>query len=341
MIRSKTTFVVGAGASFEVGLPLGIDLTTQIARVLNQRKNAVHDGAGEWAYGAILTLAHEELRSHDELLAKAANMSGALTTASSIDVFIDNHSHDPDVGILGKIGIAARLIEAEQGSMLSKMAQGRLDLIKPRETWLGRLFYILSEGVKATAIEAMFSNISFIVFNYDRCLEFYLQHAIASRFQIELARAKQIVDKSCRIIHPYGTLGPLIGPEKIDFAQPLRSDTYGAGGVILRMSRNLRTFAEASEQAKADDIKKLVAEADRLVFLGFGFQRQNVDLLVPPSRRAADFRSTVYRMSQSNKREVRARIHKLLQYPTMGDEHKLQDETCADFISAEQLYLSS
>ena len=44
-------------------------------------------------------------------------------------------------------------------------------------TWYLRFFQLLYEDVVKSQIEQLFDNVSFIVFNYDRCVEFFLVNA--------------------------------------------------------------------------------------------------------------------------------------------------------------------
>jgi hypothetical protein len=139
-------------------------------------------------------------------------MVSALVTAPSIDTFLDNHSNNADFELLGKLAIAACLIDAEAQSLLRPRHPGEaIDLSQVEDKWLAQLFKIMTPGVKNDSIERIFENMSFVVFNYDRCIEQYLEQAISSHFRIDLGSAGRLIDAHCCIKHPYGCLGTFRG----------------------------------------------------------------------------------------------------------------------------------
>jgi hypothetical protein len=349
MIRSKTVFIVGAGASNEVELPLGQQLTKEIAGALNFRPgNQLHTSM---LVRAGLSVAAQKLEpfqgKQNEIFQKAVGMSDALATAASIDVFIDNHADDPAIGLIGKVGIAACLIEAERRSMLRYAPDGGpFDLRQVEKTWYARLFHILAEGVRRQSIHQIFENVAFVVFNYDRCLEHFLARAIASRFFLTPDEAAQLVQERCPIIHPYGVLAPLQGNDAIRFGEHYREGMFPAGDAMVRMAQGLRTFTEAQKDDDSQRAKAQINGASCLVFLGFGFHRQNVEFLTVlprPGNKAVvqEFRSTAFGMSDSNRTQVITRILSMVGgsfHPRQNDW--LFDGKCNALIDAEHLFLS-
>jgi hypothetical protein len=180
LIRHDTTFVVGAGASFDYGFSLGEQLTKQIAEAFN-----MNDSGGSQARELIRTTIDVVCRRPDmqrdprQLFLQARALRAALLTASSIDAFLDNHSDNPDFGLLGKIAIAACLITAEQRSQLKLKPRHpgeMIDLAGVEKSWLARLFKIvMTPGVQRASIEQMFAHVKFVIFNYDRCIEHYFR----------------------------------------------------------------------------------------------------------------------------------------------------------------------
>lgn len=346
MIKTKTVFVVGAGASDEVGFPLGKTLAREIADALNFKLGSSYNySTRELVRSAITNLSqrpngdHRD-RSH-ELFGKALTISVGLATAPSIDTFIDNHSADPDIGLLGKLAIAACLIEAERLSPICpKRAGEAIDLTKLSGTWFEGLFQILADGVKATAIEALFDNVAFIVFNYDRCVELYLEQAIASRFFKDLRQAREIVRKNLAIVHPYGSLG-VLGGGTIGFEFGIRfaEGTFAMGDAVIQMAESLRTFTEALTGHEGNVIKQYLGEAERVVFLGSAFHRQNLELLTATDPSVTDYRATAYGMSKSSQTEVLRTLGIL--FPHAGQlANSLHACKCAQLIADEFHYLS-
>ncbi|MCA0301137.1 MAG: hypothetical protein LCH95_01925 [Proteobacteria bacterium] len=343
MIRAKTLFVVGAGASADFGFPLGTALTKQIANALNL------ESSGASAEKELLRVAIEVANGHPalprsgDLFFSAREMHGALVTASSIDTFLDNRSKNADYALLGKMAIACCLIEAERRSPLrASNPRGSFDLSSVDGSWIARLFDIMAAGVKEDAVDEMFRNVSFLVFNYDRCIEHYFQHALASRFGLGLEQAAKIVRNSCRIIHPYGTLGSLGGGEfPIPFGLKLTEAVHGTGDLLHRMSQNLLTFSE-SQKTESIPIREAVAKAARIVFIGFGFHEQNVDLLRVPVSDVTEVRATAFRLSPSNQQQALLRIRNICASRAIGTlENLYGDLKCDEFIEAERFFLSS
>jgi hypothetical protein len=118
------------------------------------------------------------------------------------------------------------------------------------------------------------SNIAFISFNYDRSLEQFL-YAWLSGLGIGEDGALEVLSRM-KIFHPYGTLGPLPW-QGIDGHRPFGQiqNLYGAASSI-------RTFTEQLEESEQlAQLRSVVLHAQRIVFLGFGFHRQNMTLLAP------------------------------------------------------------
>ncbi len=322
-------------------MPLGVDLTDQIADALNFRPGG-HSQSKELARAALevaAMLPGARMRQ-DALFRRAVQVSDGLATSPSIDVYIDNHAGDEACAFVGKVGIAACLVEAERQSGLREDAKGVVSLGALKNTWFARLFNIMASGVRATAIHEMFANVSFVSFNYDRCLEQYFRHAIASRFHIGVDKAGEIVNQHCRIVHPYGSLGPLAGSEgNIGFGVHLQPQYHGEADAVRTMADRLLTFTE-SRAARAEDAKELIRAATRAVFLGFAFHAQNVELLASASTNVVEFRATALGASRSNRQEIFRHIMRIISSGSLWDDHSLLDATCSKLIVDEEHFLS-
>lgn len=340
MIRTETVFIVGAGASSEVELPLGPDLTNEIARCLDFRGGANDSRPKSLIRGAISCLGRRadiHRRNSNELFQKALVVSSGLATANSIDAFLDNHSHERDFSLLGKMAIAACLIEAERGSTLMQPKPGELlNMHNVEKTWYARLFDLMARGVNARRPEQIFTNARFVIFNYDRCLEHYFQHAIASRFVVNLDQAGQIVREHCRVVHPYGSLGEL---SQMAYGKQLNGDTAVDCDTLYYMANRLMTFTE-TQNAQGYDAKRFMAQAKRAVFLGFAFHTQNVELLRPElGCNITEYRATTFKMKRSNRGEILRAVSSMIGN-AHGELDHLPDSKCCDLISDEELFLS-
>jgi hypothetical protein len=341
VIRTKTAFVVGAGASVDFGFPLGAQLTPTIATTLGIQSFSSEDAERELILLALNVLCERERhRDEKDLISKAMDMAAGLVTADSIDTYIHNFSHDPDIALLGKLAIATCLLLAENKSSLRSHKPGEtIDLSQLSTSWLGRLFPIMASEVSARSVERMFENVSFVVFNYDRCIEFYFEHAIASRFRMPLSEARSFVASHLNIVHPYGALGKMIGPDRIEFGQRLEPATVSSANAMLRMAQSLRTFTESVTGSERNQITRTISTAKRLVFLGFGFQHQNVQLLKCEKSEVRAVRATTIGMSNNACWEVLNRIKTITANPHLGDHENLLNVTCPALVSDERLFL--
>ena len=293
MFRERTTFVIGAGASAEFGMPVGSELAKNIKqsallRNIGHRNPDVGDNT---LYDTVTRLWPNSVDRTKSLKA-ARDINEGVHTAVSIDAFIDRFADDPDIAIMGKMLIALEIAKAEAESSMAPEYWPRLEetpwlspinakgknLTNPDDTWIGHFFRILCDGIKDAS--DLGKNITVICFNYDRCIEYYLRKQISAAYRISLVKAHEIV-LGMNIIHPYGTLGEL----------PVNESGYGDGLLAFapardnyfrleKIAENIRTYTE--QQHEPGMIKKIhdaIAHSGVLAFLGFGFNNQNLDLL--------------------------------------------------------------
>ena len=127
---------------------------------------------------------------------------------------------------------------------------------------------MLGPGIPRENVGEIFDRVSFIVFNYDRCVEFFLLHAPQRLYALSERDAGTILD-DLDIVHPYGL---------IDGATPF--------GDLARYSTNLasgiKTYTEQIGDAEVlKTISDKVRSADHIVFLGFAYHNQNMTILKP------------------------------------------------------------
>lgn len=293
MLRRETTFIIGAGASFDLGFPLGDTLRDRIIELLdtedrNRSLNfkdpsltrIVHERAFHEAGTSSWPTRMESYRQ------AAATIRDGLPFARSIDSFLDGLRGQPDLEFLGKLAIATVILRAEASSPLAlghvhaaNAAQIRATQLKRLlASWHSELGQILYDGHTRETLDSVFEHASFVVFNYDRCIEEFLTISLMRRFSIDRNHALALVGR-CRIVHPYGQVGGSL-PDEEGY---LRFGRFEDHQLILAASR-IRTFTEATEDSISEAIKDLVAQADVLVFMGFGWLPQNMELLEAEGR---------------------------------------------------------
>jgi hypothetical protein len=277
MFKDNSVFVVGAGASSEFGLPVGYELMNTI-----RQNTAYQMEAGRFISGARTIAAYYEkiYRTDTEALRRridtSRQISRGITSADSIDEYIYRYSEDPLVAEVGKLHIAHAISKAESSSILSFQNGFGDDISSADNTWLWPFAKALMNGIRASELKRIGSNITIICFNYDRCIEHYLMHALKASFEgLSLDSAGEIVSE-INIIHPYGSLGDL------------NRITFGDASKFAGMAENLITWSETiSDEDMIREIRKAIRSAQQLVFLGFGFANQNMELLsAQPTERA-------------------------------------------------------
>lgn len=305
MLKGKTVFVVGAGASKELNLPIGTELAVKISAKLDVLFN---DWGSEIIQGdkdlfLNVTKGAGEDGRHTSLWQKAAwVIRDGIILAHSIDDFLDAHKHNDRVVSYGKAAIAKCILEAEADSTLffnphePPLIPGRpptIDMKKCANSWLVGLMRLLVRQTPFTERAKILDQCSFVVFNYDRCVEHFFLHALQSFYDISEPEAADIVRKA-RIYHPYGTPGELdsLGgaAPRAGFGQ--RADFYNVGKTTLK------TYTETVE---SNAIHEAVQQAEKIVFLGFAFHDQNMAILARDrSIKVKNMVGTAFQMSNSD-----------------------------------------
>lgn len=338
MFKSKTLFIVGAGASAEVDLPLADRLKTSIASKVDIRfEDDGRQVSGDKKIAAALRQYvgnnNTGLNNLDSYFHAGRMIGDAMPQAISIDNYIDAHRKNSMIDLCGKIGIVSAILEAEQASRL-KYREERLEKMnfqKLEKTWYTNFFRLATEEVSKEDVWRAFENISFITFNYDRCIEHFLLNALLNYYGFTEEDACAIIE-NIDIHHPYGAVGCLPwqnGDKKIQFGAQLGIQN------LLSIAAQIKTFTErVEEEDTLTLLRQHVQEADTIVFLGFAFHPQNMTLLAPegPSKARRIF-ATAKGISVSGRGAVESDIRACLQ--TKASEVSLMvrgDLTCAELF---------
>lgn len=311
MFKSKTVFVLGAGASSEIDLPLGFQLACLIRKKLDIRlENGRRIPGGDWdLYGRI---SREFPNDANDYRLAALGIRDGIVLANSIDDFLDRHSANERMVRYGKMAIVASVLEAERKSRLfvprAERSQ-RSAVTQTNASWYPVFLKMLCVGVNKANIYSIFDNISFVDFNYDRCITQYIAEALQVAYQLEEEEAWNLVSL-VKVLHPYGSLGELHyrreAPNIVAFGDPdERADP-------LSMSDRIKLYTEqATKEGTITEIKSAIAAAGTLVFLGFGFHDQNMKLITPPKevkRKAQAVFATAYKMSDADCEVIRREL---------------------------------
>jgi hypothetical protein len=324
MFKSRTVFIVGAGASYELGFPLGSELKDHIGKMTDFRFQGGSLLNGDAAMHEVLHSSYRRVKLDPNVAYQAGRaMSAGLPLAISIDNYLEAHSTDEHAQIVGKLGIVRAILRAEGKTNLAvkrSRSGSRVDFSGTtlQTSWLTRLVRNLTEGVKREDTEGLFENVSFITFNYDRSLEEFLWWALQTYYGMTASRAAQLVGTHV-VHHAYGSVGRLPwqtgdGPEA-----PYGQDVEP--GMLFDLSKRILTFSEQVEHSHHAALIERLSEARTVVFIGFGFLEQNMQLLELQGMRAAErVYATALGFSRSDCEVIQERIREALGDETLSVE---------------------
>jgi len=250
MIRIPTVLILGAGASMPYGFPSGADLRKAIC--LPGNDNA-------WIYHSL-----NQFVGIDAEKVQSFAIAFSRSNISSIDSFLAKRLEFTEIG---KLAIAAYISAFESPDFI--FVEGNTD------HWYRGLWNIMLEDL-GNINELPQNKIKFISFNYDRSLEYFLHESTKNTFGVHDVHAKNAWSQ-LEIMHVYGMLGefdyqPTDGTRIYSKAEDASS--------LLTAAKGIRVIPEARQ----DDEKFKLARnwfewAERICFLGFGFDPLNVDRL--------------------------------------------------------------
>lgn len=252
MLRKKVTFVLGAGASAEVRMPVGADLKRQVAAKFDFQFEPFQPGptrGDRVLFDALTRLSPDYPKNVDEInehLNVGQHIRTSVMQAPSIDEFIDNQRENPRIATCGKLGILRCILEAEQKSHLyfdDSKRENLFDLKEVDDKWYSHLFKIIIEGADFDTVVDRMKQINIVSFNYDRCLHHYLFNSLKNYFRRSDERVAEAIS-GLRIIFPYGTVAKLpwqSRDEPVKFGGPI------SGTRLFDLVENIKTFTEQIE----------------------------------------------------------------------------------------------
>lgn len=339
-IKNKSlVLVVGAGASKEVNLPLGTELKAKIASLLDIRfEMGSQQISGDFnitqAFRTLVKYPNGHPGDINPYLSKCWLIRDAMPLAESIDNFIDAHREEV-VAICAKLGIAVAILEAESKSLLKvdkRSSNPYMNLKALESTWYSAFFKLLVEGCQLSDLPKRLSSIAIISFNYDRCIEVFLNASFCQYYSIDERAANDIL-KNLEIYHPYGFIG-----EPFNKANPPHFE-YGIvphHTQIINLVDKIKTFTEGTDENKSDikAIRYLIETTDRLAFIGFAFNRQNLRLLygngIRKGRPQAKVYGSSYGISETGAEIIANELMSLGKY--FSHQINLKSLTCAPFF---------
>jgi hypothetical protein len=173
MFKRQTLFILGAGSSHEVGLPLGRELATSIGKMTDIRFEQVNrpTGVGDMNIYSQLTQGLR-VQAHEYQDAGWLIRDG-VGFAQSIDDFLDQHRNNQFVNVYGKAALVKAILDAERKSKLYFGGDSGIETFNAgrfADTWFVKFMHMLGRGISKENVRTIFDRVAFITFNYDRCL---------------------------------------------------------------------------------------------------------------------------------------------------------------------------
>lgn len=266
MIHEPTVFILGAGASCPYGYPSGRELRREICTHFYEDYDRFILKRSKIASFVPPKLELNEARNFADKFNKSST--------KSIDLFL---ARNPEFEILGKKAIIFRIFAAERNSAFREQMRtgGR------KQDWYSYIFDRLTDDhVEKNDYRRFCENkVSFITFNYDRSLEHFLYESLVNSFNnIPLEKIKEQLVK-LRIIHIFGQIAGLEWQDldsKIEYRWDI--NRINVQGLV----NNLRIIYEENNNPELKEAHELLRKAQHIFFLGFGYAKENLELLNIP-----------------------------------------------------------
>ncbi|MFZ2315829.1 MAG: hypothetical protein WAW86_09275 [Gammaproteobacteria bacterium] len=348
MFNEETLFILGAGASWYYGYPLGKDLIHSIIQaitseqiyvpltreqeamvssntdLLNKMQFSLHYVSEQLKNIDIKNIPdgnNQFLRINSNHVLANMRQTGVFPTSSvlasvklsqikefatlknalkqfdpvSIDVFLNNHqSH----ALAGKAMIIYALLKCEDPSAFGigykrkpESWKASQSYIVEDDNWYSYLLAdIMSGCVKPDDI--VNNNLNIITFNYDMSLDYILYKKLSN---VEMFKddgiAKNYIDDLVlnKIHHVYGKLYNESSQEVYGFHQLKPSNVDAKTNAIrlfqaISSSELIKLIKDRLLAHKDGFYKSLIEQARKIIIIGFGFDRDNLDVLGFPSR---------------------------------------------------------
>jgi hypothetical protein len=188
----------------------------------------------------------------------------------SIDLFL---SRSPSHIKMGKTAIIKTIKGCEFDSVFPN------DPALKADDWYSHLFHLMSEDFRTP--ERYFiseNNISFITFNYDRSLEYYLHQCLSNSFCEIPEVDKDDEFSKIKFYHVYGKIGrlgfePQDDKPELDYREKLKDKEYSD------FFDSIDIIDPERVQSISDPFISILQNAERIYFLGFDYAVENLEAL--------------------------------------------------------------
>jgi hypothetical protein len=302
MINTPTVVILGAGASEEYGFPVGSTLIQDILIDYINPKHKKHVALicelDKWRYPDIghieycpdeqssYTVTHYPIVKPKDSFVDEFISTLKKSQTASIDDFLYHHGK---YRLIGKVSILLNLIRKERSYKQEEYG------------WYSYLWRLLYQGTGGDIKKILKNRIKIITFNYERSIEQFLHMALSNMFSIDEPKIVDEVLNQIEVYHVYGRLGRLpwqdIELPVCDFGENLEKgnhlgvikagkefgqieltkEAFDQCKHVLAIAKSVKTYHEGQDITAT--YQKVISDAERVYFLGFGFNQQNMQAL--------------------------------------------------------------
>jgi len=329
MIDTATLFILGAGASSPYGYPTGKELRKYIIKQLPS-------SIGNY----ICHSENPQIQDRKEVLMNKLDVFTDVffkSSTQSIDLFL---SRNPSYEHIGKISIIASILEKEKESGLHE------DSFSPGRDWYSYLYHRMTNTLIRPENYQLYkkNKVSFITFNYDRSLEQFFYESLTNSFKDEIGNRGLSKDEILpfEVVHVYGKTVPLIwqSSDGLEYKSDLKLE-------VESYTENIRVIYDRADEGEIEKAANLIKKAERIFFLGFGYAKENLEVLDLPNildrkqklygtaigmteREISRIENLIWRVMARDKPEIRDR------YSLLKNKVKIENVDCLELI---QTYL--
>lgn len=264
MIKEDTVFILGAGASCPYGYPTGVEL-----------RNLIYTSGIE----VIKKIVKTKLKSRRELYRMHTYELGKIIEHSNSDDQIDwiikkFESSKPYLANIGKMLITHFILTSEKESITE---EGTLKS-NPEQDWYQELFSTMTKPAPSyDASPELFKRnlVTFFTFNYDRSVDYFFKTKIESYYDFKYygSHPKHIYSQF-KPFHIYGVISNLYKDDCLHFG-----NYQNELSVLEKHKDDINLIRTGYDTLNTIDIQETISEANRIYFLGFGYDERNLQLL--------------------------------------------------------------
>jgi hypothetical protein len=316
----KTVVILGAGAHYPYGFPIMKELKDEIITNLSIR----------------FPFYPNDPNSAEALRQSITNFikKFKLSPINSIDLYLTLNANVNNFPMIGKSAIFLRLLQKEYLFKVDKYKKVSDNSDKKKmldDDWFNIIFnYMINSRKGLTELKYFqHDNITFITFNYDRLLEFLFLRSLQNTYTANTEDEIFSVFSKIKILHVYGSLGDYYpdAPNYLDFG----NTTIGYNSEGIKFIKNIKLINERNQEPNNSEIIDVITRAERIYFLGFSYQNENLEILNIP--KSFTQKMKVYGTALSFFKEERDRIETRMTNtinPKM--EIYIQDCNCCELL---------